>query len=294
VDLWAASEPLRAGLIDITWKWLPLLGEIQASYRARGVVLLVALSGVIGVLIASVAVARRQPGDHTTVILLARWGILFWLWGVFYALVHAAAYLAAYPTPDVSIRILTPLYISGVMAALGVAWLVPAFGRSRSPMIAFPLIALVLVAIPNGRQSIQLASVLNRDGEGYASRMWQTSELVAAVSTLPEGMPIITNAPDIIIFLTGKPTYWLPEIMRGEASPDSSMFGDHPERSEEERAFRERGGVLVLAPGVEAQLRPIYGEKTRDRLEAMTGGLRVLWWNGPDQAIYSYPGDGEP
>jgi 4-amino-4-deoxy-L-arabinose transferase-like glycosyltransferase len=293
-NLWAESEPLRAGLIDITWKWLPLLGGIQASYRVRGIVLLVALLSLIGILIACVAAARRPPGELTGVVPLARWGAVLLLWGVLYALVHAVAFLTAYPTPDISLRILTPLNLSGAMAALGVAWLVPKVSRPRSPLVALPLVALLLLVIPNARQSIQLANSLNREGEGFTSRTWQDSKLIAAVRQLPEGTPIITNAPDAIIFLTGRPTYWIPEIMRGLESPEFSTFGEHPERSEEERAFRERGGVLVFAPGIESQLQTIYRERTRDRLESMTHGLRVLWWNGPDQAIYSYPEVGGP
>jgi hypothetical protein len=161
-------------------------------------------------------------------------------------------------------------------------------------LIALPVVALLLLVVPNGRQTMQLANALNRQGDGFTSRSWQTSELIAAVSELPDGTPIITNAPDALIFLTGRPTYWIPEIMRGQEAPDSSPFGAHPERSEEERAFRDRGGVLVFAPGIEAQLQSIYGERTRDRLESMTRGLRVLWWNGPDQAIYTYPESESP
>jgi hypothetical protein len=293
-DLWAESEPLRAGIIDFMWTSLPLLGGMQASYRVRGVVLVVVLMSLIVFLIGSVAAARRRPGEHTGVVPLVNWGALFLLWGVLYALVHAVAYLTAYPTPTVSVRLLTPLYISGAIAGLGVVWLIPRVFGLRTLLIALPVVALLLLVVPNGRQTMQLANALNRQGDGFTSRSWQTSELIAAVSELPDGTPIITNAPDALIFLTGRPTYWIPEIMRGQEAPDSSPFGAHPERSEEERAFRDRGGVLVFAPGIEAQLQSIYGERTRDRLESMTRGLRVLWWNGPDQAIYTYPESESP
>jgi hypothetical protein len=293
-DLWGASEPLRAGLIDILWGWLPLVGQTGASYRVRGILLVLVVLGMLAVVFAVVSMARRRPGRFAQAMLMVRFALLFLTFAIVYAAVHAVAFLMASPTPDVSLRILAPLDVAGVLVALAVAGSIPMLRSSRKALLLLPAAVLVVVAIPNGLESFNLVTSLERDGGGYTGRGWRSYELLAAVGELPRGTPIITNAPDAIIFLTGRPTYWIPEIMRGEPDPYGSRFGDHPDQSEEEQAFREKGGVLVIAPGIEAQLRQIYGDDAPVRLEAMTRELKVVWREGNDQAIFSYPDSGEP
>ena len=47
-------------------------------------------------------------------------------------------------------------------------------------------------------------------GLGYASKSWHDTELITLIDSLPQGIPIYSNAPDAISVLTKRPAYMLP------------------------------------------------------------------------------------
>jgi len=288
-DLWAFTEPLRAGLIDLAWSWLPFLGTIEASYRLRGMVVL-GMGGLVVLFLFTVAVGvRRGWISPLGTVPLAKWSSLFLLFGVVYAGVHATAYITTEPTPDVSERLFTPLYVSAVLATAGALWILPAF-RPRWRLIAsVPVVLLAGLLVPSGIDTAALSGSLRVEGGGFNTAYWRASPAVDAVRGLPNGTPVVSHAADALIFLTGRPTYWIPELMTGIPDPDFSRFGDHPERSEEEYAFRYRKGVLVIFPWIHEQFNSLYGEAAADRARALTEGLRVYLQTAEGEAIYLYP-----
>jgi len=288
-EVWAYTEPFRGGLIDILWHWLPGVGGAEVTYRVRVLSLVAALLILSLGLVISLMAARRGHIDAHRVIPIARWSGVYLLFGAMYAMVHLAAYLATYPTPDVSERLFTPLYVSGAFASLGLVWIVPELRPSWRPLFAIPGLLTAALLITNARELGPLADSLHREGGGFTSKYWRSSLTVAAVGALPEDVPIISNAADALIFLTGRPTYWIPELMHGTKDPTFARFGDHPERSEEEYAFRYRGGALVVFPWIEGQLQQLYGDQARERLEALTRGLNAHWMAGGNEGIYFYP-----
>lgn len=291
-DLWSYTEPLRSGLIDIAWGWLPGIGAMEATYRIRGSILVGIWLVVLAVVIGFLVNARRGRLTLPRATRLAKWSGLFLLFGVVYGAVHALAYVTTYPTPDVSERLLTPLYLSGVLAVLGVLWMVPEARPSWRPLLAVPAVIVAVLVLPGIREIPPLARALRSEGGGFTSSYWRSSQTVAMVRGLPEGTPIISNAADALIFLTGRPTYWIPELMMGEPDPGFSRFGDHPERSEEEQVFRYRHAALVVFPWIESQFRQLYGDAGQERTEELTRGLEVYWRAGANEGIYFYPEDG--
>lgn len=291
-NLWSYTEPLRSGLIDIAWRWLPVVGEMEASYRVRGSLLLGLLLLAFAAIVGSHTLARRGRLASERVCALAKWSGLFLLFGILYVAVHAAAFVTTHPTPDVSERLLTPLYTSAVFVVLGLLWMIPELrpGSRLGPVIPALLVAGLLVL--SGQEAVPLLSRLQREGGGFNSPYWRDSETVERVRELPEGTPIISHAADALIFLTGRPTYWIPELMRPEPDPAFPRFGDHPERSEEEHAFRYRHAALVVFPWIEQDFQRLYDEAAQERVHALLAGLDAYWIAGPREGIFFYPDGG--
>jgi hypothetical protein len=288
-DLLAFTEPLRAGLIDLAWDWLPVLRTVEASYRLRGMLVLGLGALLVVVVFAVVLGVRGGRLSPLGTVRLAKWSGLFFLFGVVYTGVHVMAYITTQPTPDVSERLLTPLYLSAVWATAGVLWILPALRPGGRLIACVPALLLAVLLVPSGMETAALSESLRESGGGFNTAYWRSSPAVEAIRGLPPGTPIISHAADALIFLTGRPTYWIPELMRGTPDPGFSRFGDHPERSEEEEAFRYRKGVLVVFPWIQEQLGPLYGDAAAQRARELTEGLRVYFQSAEGEVIYLYP-----
>lgn len=148
----------------------------------------------------------------------------------------------------------------GSAAALADFWFASLGGRHQTPVFAAALIALVclghramragspvfrtmvvVVGIALGASYVARAAVwiprVSSDGQGYASRSWRDSSIIGRVKLLPPDLPIYSNAPDAVYFLTGRPTWPLPAkfvLARGRANTGyaieiarlAEVFGD--------------------------------------------------------------------
>lgn len=125
-------------------------------------------------------------------------------------------------------------------------WFASLGGRHQTPVFAAALVALVCL----GHRAVRLGSPAFRifvtsvcvilvasyatratvwvtrqhnDGQGYASRSWRESLVIGEVNSLPPDVPVFSNAPDAIYFLTGRPTRALPAkfvLTKGRANTD--------------------------------------------------------------------------
>ena len=80
-------------------------------------------------------------------------------------------------------------------------------GRLERLSVFIPVVLLLLL---NSWLTLKFARSLHDNGQGYLSRLWRNSALVATVNKLPKNTPIASNAQDALYVLTGRRAYGLP------------------------------------------------------------------------------------
>lgn len=290
-ELPARLIDFRLRAAEVVWGWLPWLGQISTDYNARKNAFVVVL--ILGVLLV-IGIFLRHRGDpdlRAKNRFLLRW---LFFWGMFcliFFLVYLLGYAFTIPTPDLNERLFSPLYIGAIFTLLG---LLVCLARSWASWRWLAALVWIVVAVSvshNVPVSLRLARALHQDGFGYTGRDWRESPVIAAIRSLPPGTPIITNEADAVLFLTGRPAVWLPDVIASQPAEVMARFGDSPAQLPEEIVFRQKGGALVIFPSIERQLSRLYGEWTAQRLQTLTAGLAVYARFEPNEVIYFYDPD---
>ncbi len=148
--------------------------------------------------------ARRGGADpHTPDAVLAC--------SVAFVLIYPLVLIASLAFIDASTplddRILSPLFALGLVAAL--VALAPAVRRGdllRGLVLVGLAGAVVLTLLRGGAK----ATELRQDGQGYASRSWRESSIVAWVAQLAPSTAVYSNELDALYLLTGRQAYQVP------------------------------------------------------------------------------------
>ena len=74
---------------------------------------------------------------------------------------------------------------------------------------------------------------------------WE-SPVIEAINGLPVDTQIITNQPDAVLFLTGRPAHWIPEIVAQKPVEQNLRFGDGG--TYQENIFRDKGRCSGIIP----------------------------------------------
>ena len=121
-----------------------------------------------------------------------------------------AARLVLVPRISIDERILLPLLLLVILLMLVVAWRAWSALGGRSWMSRFAVALVFLLAVSYvGRGGVR-GLLLQQDGQGFASRTWQQSPLMNALSILPPETPIYTNEVEALYLLGGRSAYRLP------------------------------------------------------------------------------------
>jgi 4-amino-4-deoxy-L-arabinose transferase-like glycosyltransferase len=123
-------------------------------------------------------------------------------------------------------RILSPVYISGVIFVISV------FRKTADRLSkdgiwrGFLVLSLLLIGI-NWGSTISSANYLRDKGKGYTSLAWRNSESIAFIKTLPEDSIIYSNGPDAIRFLAQRETKLLPlRVDPGTQAPNPDFVAE--------------------------------------------------------------------
>jgi len=96
-----------------------------------------------------------------------------------------------------------------------------------------------------GFESVRAAAwyhVWSRDGQGYASRSWKQSPLLASLKAIAQQRPVWSNAPAAIASLTDRPAMGLPrEYDAFTAAANAGLAGE----IDQMRRSVQAGGILV-------------------------------------------------
>ena len=104
----------------------------------------------------------------------------------------------------------------------------------------------LIVACGRGGSALSLARQRHDTGYGYTSRAWRSSPTLAWIESLPRGITIYSNAPDLIAFRCNRVTLPLPT----KFSPTSLQPNAHLENEIDALNADLRNGALVVTfPG---------------------------------------------
>lgn len=286
--LWDRLEPLRGAFVDFFWEFIPFGNSFfSIPYQVKIVIIL----AIAAFFIATVTVMSLKKPRQKKVVQSLDSGYLialtFSLFAVCYLFALTISFLFTQPTPDLSGRILSPVYVAVWVSLFSFLFTyADLHGKTRAIRYS-PLLLTGLVIISNLPTSYVKLESLHENGEGYTNKRWQTSETIQAIMEIPPSAAIITNDSDAILLLLNRPSYDLPEILLDEPKEVFLPFGDDSTNGIE-RIFREEGAALVLFRPLEWQLRPIYGDDTQARIQSLTEGL-TLFFDSYDGSIYFYP-----
>jgi hypothetical protein len=208
------------------------------------------------------------------------------LFVIVYIPVLAILQAVIYPPVALDLRMLSPVHLAVIVLAFSLAHLTLSL-PDLQPKWASSLVLLAALALM-GMYVLRGGLVVReyaRAGIGYSTITWRASPLLQAVTELPVSTALITNDKAAVMFLIDRPAYEVVEIYQDSPDPVFSVYGSGTDESQ--RIFREAGGALVLFYSSLQQDFGIYGERTPERLAALTAGL-YRFYDGEDGAIYFY------
>lgn len=292
-SLWSATAPVRGAILNAIWNWTPFGLLVDDITYVPRLILLVSL--VVGSLFVVVILIRwrgipltqalREPAIHLTV--------LFASFAVIYAIFLTATYVVvSVPRPAFVERIMLPIPFAGFLSLIFLLFFIER-SIARRPMPGlFPLALAVVVTLGNLQTDIDTVVGMNKDGRGLTSQEWQTSETIAALRELPDGLDIVSNQADVILLFLERSSFGIPELETEQRAAEFLSFGEYPSTMAE-RVFREQGAVLVLFSTAYQQFQAIYGPDASRRLESFSKGLRVYSTHS-DGTIYFWEESAPP
>jgi hypothetical protein len=147
-------------------------------------------------------VLRHQIRDKAKVGMSTVMQTLIFLFSITYVSFLFASISFADAHTCLSYRIMSPVYVFGIIFIVSVSRSVS--NLKRGPSLWWCLLSvLFVVTYINLDRAASFAIHLHNEGSGYTKRIWRNSESIAYVKSLPDGAMIYSNGPDIIHFLTG-------------------------------------------------------------------------------------------
>lgn len=284
-DLWKSSVIFRLQLSSVIWNWLTLNSNVSVSYTIQkiSIVLFLLVIGLIGS--ALFYKVFKQP-NRKTYLALVRWIILFALSAGLYIVIYFLAFALTTPPPDLYERIASPIYISVILMIFGMIFLAIELWPDKKGLIWFSWMFLAVLLWFYLPKTVAIAGAVGTDGGGYTAKGWRESPLIHAIQLMPDNIPIVTNEPAAVLFLTGRESIWVTEAMKIKSDNPEGAYGTSL-TDLGEKVYR-KGGALVLFPSFYWQLDSIYYEQTQNRLDAMLQDSVLYKDFGLNSGIYFY------
>jgi 4-amino-4-deoxy-L-arabinose transferase-like glycosyltransferase len=194
-----------------------------------------------------------------------------------YGLVLAVSlsFLDASTVPDS--RILSPLYAAFLLLSLcAMNWLLPAL-KGRKALATAVVLMCVAFGLFYSISALRWAGRAARQGEGFQSRAWQTSEIIGEIKKLPPEAAIYTNNPLPVYIVAGRVSCKVPDKFNLiTMKPNERYSAEIAEMSER---LEKHGGVFAYFKGEDLASHP-----SEDEIKAALPGALVL--QEPDGRIY--------
>lgn len=262
---------------------------------AQAALWLIPLAGLVGLAIflagragdtPSAPGAGQNPPVQSAGNAAARLAGLSALFIIVYLIVLAVVQVFTYPPITLASRMLSPVHLAVLVLLFALLHLLLAVLRNGAAWrLVSGLVYLACLALLGSYvlRSALIARDYHRNGIGYTAPAWQNSGSIAVLRKLPENVPLISNETTAIMFLLGRPAYPLQEIYQQHPAEEFTAYGEGEDVSQ--RVFREQGGALVLFYSTLEEDFAMYGDRTSERIQALTRGL-YLYAEEDDGAIY--------
>ncbi len=251
--------------------WIPYDG---VSAKVRLAILAILALASLGLLVRRVGSQKdRDSGSPNQIWRTAR---IAGLHGVAYSgfLVISLTFFDA--STRLRERILSPLFIAGLLVAVALAAMhQKRLGRwGRVGIIA----VFAFLTIPYALESWRSLERSARVGLGFQDQEWRTSDTMQLVRNLEDERVLYSNEAFPIYYLTGRPAYWVPEVIDPVLGGPRTDFEAQLDRM---RARLEDGAALVI-------FHPDALRPELPSIDILTQGL--LRANaGSDGVIYLHP-----
>ena len=144
-------------------------------------------------------------------------------------------------------RILSPVYIIGVIGIVCIAYHLWLFYNNK--VVAISLLSIsILFVIGQAFQSVPLINSLNYKGSGFSSKSWKSSPIIGFVKSLPDDIVIYANGPDAIDILTGKSSSMIPPKVDAGTRLNNENFAS--QFTDMIRQIEDGKAILVYCHGI--------------------------------------------
>lgn len=206
---------------------------------------MLAMAALAGIVLARPAPGGPGPGGASApkrASALSLLGIFVVVY-VLFLLVSISLFDANTPLND---RILAPAFVAGLVLVLSLGH--ELLGPMKGPAWVQTASLVVAVAVAGNYhvQAMRYVDEMHDGGQGYASRAWQRSKIVAWVRQLPPETPIVANRPDAIYIMTGRMAQGTPKKINMVTQETKA---DYAAEFLQTRELLEKGAVLVYFDG---------------------------------------------
>jgi hypothetical protein len=244
---------ITAGLSTVS-TWL-LLGKVRTDFRVIVFVFEMAAASLLVIYLlrfsrnAGLNPAQHDEATSTTELRSSeqrgpsRAPIIFLVFIVCYVafLLFTGSFIDADTVLDD--RASAPVHVAAIVVGCSFAWKLLRLPHQRRPIqIGAAALAIILLSTYSIRAARWLIQA-RRDGQGYASRAWKESKIIAHVKNTSAGLPVYSNAYEAVYYLTGRPAIYIPEKVIHGTGRENQNYAAEVESMR--TALKERGGLLV-------------------------------------------------
>lgn len=286
-NMWQLLQILRVDGTQIIWSWLPLLGAFeQVAYRLKLIILILSGLVLLGINLGFFYQARKDHIPRAQRIAAS----IF----LFHALIHILFMIGVTVIGPWEVRIdarqMAPIFLFGI---LGLLFSLDLGTQTRARQwVSLGLQSIIVASLIV--QSLPQAEILIKEqhnqGRGYTARVWHDFELLQTLEDLPEGLVIISNDIEGLMFHVGISAYRFTEIQEGIHAPIEEPYGTQL-GDPLQAIYAQDCAAIVLVNGQNRLFKNLYGPQAQARIESMVADS-YLYFQSENGSIYFF--DDEP